>query len=224
MADSKTLLITGASSGIGAATATLAVQAGWRVALLARSKDKLDSLAAELGEAALAFECDVTDYAQLKSVVDQATGTWGRLDAVFANAGRGIGPGGFSGGDPDDWKNLVEVNVLGLMYTIRATAEALADGGGRLLITSSVAGRRTMAGSVYGASKWAATAIGYNAREELAEKGIGVTLIEPGMVDTPFFDDAKPDALRPEDVAEAVLFTLQRPDRVRLPELMITPR
>lgn len=223
MADSKTLLITGASTGIGAATARQAVAAGWRVALLARSKDKLDALAGELGDAARAFECDVTSYEQQQKVADQIVGAWDRLDAVFANAGRGIGPGGFSGGDPEDWKNLVEVNVLGLMYTIRATAAALEKSGGRLVITSSIAGRRTLKGSVYGASKWAATAIGYNAREELGEKGVGVTVLEPGMVDTPFFDSEKPDALRPDDVAEAVLFALSRPGRVRLPELMITP-
>lgn len=223
MSKNRTLLITGASSGIGAATARMASAKGWNVALGARSEDRLETLARELGENAVFSVCDVTKYEDVETLVEKAKSAFGGVDAVFANAGRGVGPGGYTGGDPEEWKNLIDVNVLGLAYTIRASADALKASKGRLIITSSIAGRKNMAGSVYGATKWAASAMGDNARAEFKEHGVSVTLIEPGMVDTAFFDEPKPDALKPEDVGETVLFALERPAHVAINELIVMP-
>ncbi|MEL6374558.1 MAG: SDR family oxidoreductase [Pseudomonadota bacterium] len=220
----KTLLITGASSGIGAQTARQAVKAGWKVALVARRADKLDDVVRELGnDNALALSCDVQSFEDQTAAVKRTLDTFGRLDAVFANAGRGGGPGGYSEGDPAMWRDLILTNIYGLALTIRASAAALKASNGSLIITSSIAGRRTIPGSVYGMTKWAATAIGNNVREEFAGAGVRVTLIEPGMVDTPFFDEAKPNALKPEDVAATVMFALDMPARGNINELVVVP-
>ena len=224
MGEERVLLITGASSGIGAATARAAAEAGFRLALLARSKDKLDALVDEIGdERALALGCDVGDLAEQERAVAAAVERFGRLDAVFANAGRGGTPGGFAGADPESWEAMMRTNVLGVAYTIRAGLEALKASRGHVVLTGSVAGRRTIGGSMYGVSKWAVTAIGYNLREELRGTGVRVTLIEPGMVDTPFFDEKKPDALQPDDVARAVVFALTQPQGCELHEIQVLP-
>ena len=220
----KVLLITGASSGIGAATAREAAAAGWRLALAARSSGKLDALVEELGsERTLALSVDVTDFAAQERMVEQVTERFGRLDAVFANAGTGGQPGGFSGAPIESWQTMLDVNVLGVAYTLRASLAALKASRGHVLLTGSVAGRRTLAGSMYSATKWAVSAIGYGLREELRGSGVRVTLIEPGMVDTPFFDSEKPDALRPEDVARSALYALSQPATVDVHEIMVLP-
>jgi NADP-dependent 3-hydroxy acid dehydrogenase YdfG len=118
---------------------------------------------------------------------------------------------------------MVDVNILGVAHTLRASLGEIKARRGHVLITGSVAGRRTLAGSMYSATKWAVTAIGYGLREELKGTGVRVTLLEPGMVDTPFFDEPKPDALQPEDVARGVVYALQQPDHVDLHELVILP-
>ena len=224
MGEERVLLITGASSGIGAATARLAAEAGFRLTLLARSKDKLDALVGEIGaDRALALECDVGDLGRQERAVAQTVERFGRLDAVFANAGRGGAPGGFAGADTASWEALIRTNVLGVAYTVRAGLEALKKAQGHVVLTGSVAGRRTIGGSMYGVSKWAVTAIGYNLREELRGTGVRVTLIEPGMVDTPFFDEKKPDALQPDDVARAVVFALTQPKGCELHEIQVLP-
>ncbi len=221
----RTFLITGASSGIGEATARLAAEAGFRLVLAARSEAKLAALAEELGKQTdtLAVACDVTSWDAQQAMVARALEQFGRLDVVFANAGRGGSPGGFRGGDPEVWRDLVLTNVLGVALTLRASLDALAASRGHLVITSSVAGRRTLGGSMYSATKWAASAIGYGVREELRGTGIRVALIEPGVVDTPFFDDPKPDGLRAEDVARAVLYAVQQPASVDVHEIMLIP-
>jgi len=218
-----TLLITGASTGIGAATARAAADRGWNLALAARTADKLEALAEEIGDRAIAVACDVTDYASQERAVAAAVERFGGLDAVFANAGRPGAPGGFSEGDVDAWRSVIEVNVLGAAYTVRAALPALKASRGHVLFTGSVAGRRTLPGSMYAASKWAVSAIGYSLREEVRGTGIRVTLLEPGMVDTPFFDEPKPDALRPEDVASAAIYALEQPSTVDVHELLILP-
>lgn len=224
MSHDKTLLITGASSGIGKATAQLAAREGWRLALGARSEGKLERLVAELGpERARAIRVDVTDYASQEKMVQEALNAFGSIDAVFANAGVGGRPGGFSGAPTDSWRQIVEVNILGVAYTLRASLSTLKQSKGHVVITGSAVGRRTLAGSMYSASKWAVSAIGYGLREELRGTGVRVTLIEPGMVDTPFFDTPKPEGLRAEDVARSVLFALSQPASVDLHELMILP-
>ncbi|NDY96883.1 SDR family NAD(P)-dependent oxidoreductase [Wenzhouxiangella limi] len=222
--DDKVLLITGASSGIGAATARLAVEQGYRVALSARTEQRLEALVAELGPGrALAQRCDVTDYEDQKRMVAAALEYFGRIDAVFANAGTGGEPGGFSAAPVASWKTMVDVNILGVAYTLRASLEEVKKRRGHVVMTGSVAGRRTLAGSMYSATKWAVSAIGYGLREEIKGSGARVTLIEPGMVDTPFFDEPKPDALKPEDIARAVVYALSQPAHVDVHELMVLP-
>jgi len=224
MSDKKTLLITGASSGIGEATARLAAAEGWHLALAARSAEKLDLLVKEIGpDKAKAIQCDVTDYAAQEAMVRETLDSFGSIDAVFANAGVGGRPGGFSGAPIETWQQIVNINILGVAYTLRASLGALKASKGHVLITGSVAGRRTIAGSMYSASKWAVSAIGYGLRDELRGTGVRVTLIEPGMVDTPFFDEPKPDALRPEDIAQSVVFALSQPASVDIHEMTILP-
>jgi len=220
----KVFLITGASSGIGAATARAARAAGYQLVLAARSRDKLESLVGELGsEHALAVACDVTSFDDQQALVAAAKERFGRIDVVFANAGIGGSPGGFSGADPERWRQMILTNVYGAGLTLRASLAALKESRGHLLLTGSVAGRRTLSGSMYSATKWAVSAIGYGVREELRGTGVRVTVIEPGMVDTPFFDDPKPDALRPEDVARSVMYAVTQPPTVDVHELMVLP-
>jgi NADP-dependent 3-hydroxy acid dehydrogenase YdfG len=224
MADAKVLLITGASSGIGAATARAAAEDGWSLVLAARSTDKLMTLAREIGEdRACAVPCDVTDYDDQQRMVDAAIKRFGRIDAVFANAGIGGEPGGFSGAPPESWRRMVDVNILGVAYTLRVVLEHVKKARGHVLITGSVAGRRVLAGSMYAATKWAVSAIGYALREELRGSGVRVTLIEPGVVNTPFFDAPQPDGLQPEDVARSVIYALAQPPNVDVHELTILP-
>lgn len=224
MSQDRVLLITGASSGIGAATARAAAAAGFRLALAARSLARLGALVEEIGpDRALAIPADVTSWESQEAMAAQAVERFGRIDAVFANAGRPGQSGGFSKVDPEVLRSVLEVNVLGVALTVRATLPMLKQSRGHMLITGSVAGRRTLAGSMYSASKWAVTAIGYGLREELRGTGVRVTLIEPGMVETPFFDEPKPDALRPDDVARTVLFALEQPPHVDIHELMVLP-
>jgi NADP-dependent 3-hydroxy acid dehydrogenase YdfG len=224
MADDPVFLITGASSGIGAATARLAADAGYRVVLAARSTDKLERLAEELGgsERAIAVTCDVSDFAQQEAMVRAALDAFGRLDVAFANAGFG-GPRGFLEGTPELWRDMVLTNVLGCAYTIRATIPPLKESVGHLLLTSSVAGRRALPGSLYSATKHAVTAMAEAARQDLNDTGIRVTSIEPGMTDTPFFDNRPSNALEPGDIARAVMFAVQQPPHVDVNEILIRP-
>jgi len=217
-------LITGASSGIGAATARHAVAQGHRVVLAARSRDNLDILAEELGGAdrAVAVACDVTEWADQERLASQALETFGRLDVVFANAGFGA-KRGFLEGTPEEWRSMVLTNVLGVAYTIRATLPALKEARGHFLLTSSVAGRRALPGSLYSATKFAVSAMGEALRQDVNGTGIRVTLIEPGMVDTPFFDNPVSDALEPDDIARAVLYAVSQPPHVDVNEILVRP-
>ncbi len=220
----KVMLITGASSGIGAATARRLAAAGWHLVLAARSVDRLEALAGELGgdDRALAVRCDVTEWADQQAMVAAAIERFGHLDAVFANAGFGA-PRGFLEDTPEHWREMVLTNVLGAAYTIRATIPALTGSRGHLLLTSSVAGRRVLPGSLYSATKFAVTAMGEAARQDVDGTGIRVTLIEPGMVDTPFFENRPTAALEPDDVARAVEFALDQPGHVDVNEILIRP-
>ena len=224
MADNPVLLITGASTGIGAATARHAVQGGHRVALAARSADRLDQLAGELGgdDVAIAVPTDVTDFAAQERLVATTLDAFGRLDAAFANAGFGA-KRGFLEETPEFWREMVLTNVLGAAYTIRATLPALRDSAGHLILTSSVAGRRVLPGSLYSATKHAVTAMAEALRQE-ADGAIRVTCIEPGMVDTPFFSNRPQDALQADDIARAVLYALGQPEHVDVNEVLIRPR
>jgi NADP-dependent 3-hydroxy acid dehydrogenase YdfG len=227
----KVFLITGASTGIGAATARMAVEAGYRVVLSARSADKLEALAGELGgdDVALAVPADVAEWEDNERLAQAAIDRFGGIDVVFANAGFGA-KRGFLEESVEHWRSMVLTNVYGVALTIRATLPHLLErGSGHYLITSSVAGRRVLPGSLYSASKWAVTAIGEALRQELRQmhenRAIRVTLIEPGMVDTPFFDNRPgPDhALLDDDIARAVMYALSQPERVDVNELLIRP-
>jgi NADP-dependent 3-hydroxy acid dehydrogenase YdfG len=217
-------LVTGASSGIGQATAGLAAEAGYRLVLAARSADRLEELADSLGgpERALAVTCDVTEWDQQRAMVEQALDHFGRLDVAFANAGFGA-KRGFLAESPEQWRSMVLTNVYGAALTIRATLPALTDARGHLLLTGSVAGRRALPGSLYSATKWAVTAMGESLRQELHGTGVRVTLIEPGMVDTPFFDQRPTNALSPDDVARAVMYAVSQPPHVDVNEILIRP-
>ena len=219
----QTLLITGASSGIGAATARAAVKAGWQVALLARSRDALEKLAAELGDAALALPCDITERDQLRDAVGKTVERFRGLDAVYANAGKGSSSPGIEQGDPDDWHAMIHLNVFAVLTTAHATLPHLRKTKGHFVVTGSKAGRDHMKGSVYGATKWFVQGLAGNLAEEMREWGGRCTLITPGMVDTPFFDEPKPDKIQPDDVANAVVFALSQPRSADVREIHIMP-
>ena len=223
MADRPVMLITGASTGIGAATARRAAEAGYRLALAARSADRLEALADEVNNDgdAIAVPTDVTDFAAQEALVERTLEAFGRLDVAFANAGFGA-TRGFLEETPEQWRDMVLTNVLGAAYTIRATLPQLRETNGHLILTSSVAGRRALPGSLYSATKHAVTAMAEALRQE-ADGAIRVTCIEPGMVDTPFFSNRPQNALEPDDIARAVLYAMQQPPHVDVNELLIRP-
>jgi NADP-dependent 3-hydroxy acid dehydrogenase YdfG len=221
----KVLLITGASTGIGAATARAAASEGWRLVLAARSIDKLSALARELGgdDRALAVQCDVCEWEEQEHLLAEALSHFGRVDAAFANAGFGA-KRGFLNETPEHWREMVLTNVYGAALTIRASIPALTESKGHLLLTSSVAGRRALPGSLYSCTKHAVTAMGEAARAELDGTGIRVTLIEPGMTDTPFFDSPPTSGmLKDDDIARAVMYALSQPPHVDVNEILIRP-
>jgi NADP-dependent 3-hydroxy acid dehydrogenase YdfG len=217
------MVITGASTGIGAATARRAVEFGHRVVLAARSEDKLEALADELGESAIAVRCDVASWDDQQQLVATALDRFGRMDVFFANAGFGA-KRGFLEETVEHWRAMIDTNVYGAALSIRAALGHFREqNSGHMLLTSSVAGRRALPGSLYSATKWAVCAMGEALRQEVAETDIKVTLIEPGMVDTPFFDDRPTGALEPDDIARAVLFALTQPAHVDVNEVLVRP-
>jgi NADP-dependent 3-hydroxy acid dehydrogenase YdfG len=228
-ASDRVLLITGASSGIGAATARAAAER-YHLVLAARKLEPLEELVEELGgdDRALAVRCDVTEWDQVEGMAAAGLERFGRIDAVFANAGFGASRG-FLEESPEHWRSMVLTNVYGVALTIRATLPHLLErGDGHFIVTSSVAGRRALPGSLYSATKWAATAIGESLRAELRQMhenhAIKVTLIEPGMVDTPFFDNRPGDwALQDDDIAKAVIYALEQRPGVDVNEILIRP-
>jgi NADP-dependent 3-hydroxy acid dehydrogenase YdfG len=225
MADDPVLVITGASTGIGAATARRAVEFGHRVALAARSQDKLEALAEELGgpERAIAVRCDVTSWEDQQALVAGTLEAFGRMDAYFANAGFGA-KRGFLEETVEHWRSMIDTNVYGVALSIRACLGHFREQGrGHMLLTSSVAGRRALPGSLYAATKWAVCAMGEGLRQEVSDSDIKVTLIEPGMVDTPFFEDSPSGALEADDIARAVMFAIAQPAHVDVNEILIRP-
>jgi NADP-dependent 3-hydroxy acid dehydrogenase YdfG len=225
MADGdKVFLITGASTGIGAETARHAAQAGYRLVLAARSLDKLEALAEELGgeQRALAVRCDVTEWDDQQAMVAAALERFGRLDVAFANAGFGASRG-FLADTPEHWRAMVLTNVLGAAYAVRATLPALKQTTGHILLTGSVAGRRAIPGSLYSSTKWAISGMGESLRQDVDGTGIRVTLVEPGQVDTPFFDNPSEGRLEPDDIARAVMFAVAQPAHVDVNEILIRP-
>lgn len=213
--------ITGASAGIGQATARLLGEAGARVVLGARRTDRLDALVAEIGEdRAVAVEVDVRDPEQCRELVRQGVERFGRLDSVVANAGIGM----YDGSD-DDMTAMLEVNVAGTVWAVRAAVPELKKaGGGDVVIVSSVAGLRGGGNqAVYAATKFAQVGLAGAVDRELREHGIRVSAICPAGVNTEFAlgtgrtegDPALEEFLAPEDVAFQIVTVLEQPRRLR---------
>jgi len=233
-------LVTGASSGIGAATARALVRAGARVALVARRRDRLAELVRELGEdRALALEADVAQADAAQDAVQQTLARWSRLDVLVNNAGVMM-LGAVDGAPIADWRAMFDVNVLGLMYMTRAALPAMKSRqSGHVVNMSSVSGRVVSARSaVYSATKFAVGAFSEGLRQEVLSHGIRVTVIEPGVVATELADGitdanvrksvkdwvASMTPLAAEDVAAAVVYAVTQPPHVAVNELLIRPR
>jgi NADP-dependent 3-hydroxy acid dehydrogenase YdfG len=239
-------LVTGASSGIGEATALALAAEGAGVALAARRKDRLEALAQKIdGDGGRAFvrETDVTDEGQAAAAVDATVEELGRLDVVINNAGLMLlGP--IVGADTAEWTRMVELNVLGLMYVTAAALPHLlraAEDGPRqvsdLVNVSSVAGRVARSGSgAYNATKWAVNAFSEALRQEVTERHLRVTLVEPGAVSTELAGHNRPEVLsslrsslgdiqrmEADDIADAITYVVTRPRHVALNEVLIRP-
>ncbi len=236
----KVALVTGASSGIGEATAVALAAEGAAVAIAARRVDRLDTLKAKLeaeGARVVAVELDVTDEAACRAAVERTVQELGGLDIVINNAGvMLLGP--IEGADTQDWRRMVETNVLGLMYVTHAALPHLLERGGDVVQVSSVAGRVARAGSgVYNASKFAVGAFSESLRQEVTTRGVRVTLVEPGAVATELQShithaDTKAGiekwiaGMRPlqsDDIARAVVYVVTQPAHVSVNELTIRP-
>lgn len=224
----RVLLITGASRGLGAATARLAVESGYRLALLSRQAESVAPLAAEFGEdRAMAVGADVGEWAEVSAAVERVLERYGRLDAVFANAGVSLDVSffGTGGAEPAQWHDMVRTNVLGPALTARAVLPALAQRQGHLVITGSVAGRYPRKGNLYSATKWAVSGLAASIREEAVGTGVRVTLIQPGLVETGMISDEqrKKPRMVPEDIGRAVLYALGQPPTVDVNEIVLRP-
>ncbi len=233
----KVVLVTGASSGIGAASARALVAAGAKVALFARSADKLQALQKELGAASvLTLPGDVTRQADVDGLVPAILEKFGRLDAVFANAGSAI-PGRIADGDPEAWARGVDLNIMGVLRTLRATVPHLvAQRSGQILLTASIAGRTVWPGEVvYSATKYAVYGIAEGLRKEVVQSGVGVGVISPGYTLNEFWGERGTDpeaqkrqreegsALLSEDIAQAVVFALSQPPHVNITDMLVLP-
>ncbi|HEY3681496.1 MAG TPA: SDR family oxidoreductase [Streptosporangiaceae bacterium] len=221
-------MITGASRGIGAATARLAAAAGYRLALVGRNADALAAVAKSLGDPArvTTATCDITDWAQTRDLVARITEAYGRLDVVLANAGMSVETSflGTRGDDPDTWKDMVLTNVYGPALTARAVLPALAETRGHLMLTGSVAGRHTRSGNLYAATKWAVTGLAGAIRTEVVDTGVRTTVVQPGLVDTDMVDKRRTEPkLTADDVARAVMYAVAQPESVNVNEIVVRP-
>jgi NADP-dependent 3-hydroxy acid dehydrogenase YdfG len=237
--DGKVAIVTGASSGIGEATALALADAGARVAITARRMDRLERLAERIGpQRAYPLSLDVTDEPDVRRVMEQVREQWGRIDILVNNAGvMLLGPIG--GADTEDWRRMVNTNVLGLMYCTHAALPAMhAQRSGHIVNLSSVAGRTVRAGAgVYNATKWAVGAFSESLRQEVYKLGIRVTIIEPGAVATELLDHITvPEVQRDmrewvgsltpltsEDIAASILYAVTQPAHVNVNEILIRP-
>lgn len=219
----RVALVTGASSGIGAATAKAFADKGVRVGLAARSEAKLENVAEQIeadGGEALAVPTDIRDEAQVAAMIEQTQKTFDGLDVLVNNAATGH-KAAVAEADLDAWRRTIETNLLGLMVASHlAVTEMLNQGGGHIVNVSSINGRKPAPGvSDYTASKFGITGFSKTLREEVMEDGIKVTLIEPGIVDTRLQPDevrAIDDILDPEDVAAAIVYAASQPDHVNI--------
>lgn len=220
--------ITGGGSGIGAETARQLLGRGHRVVITGRRGDRLSKLAAELGgpPGLLAIPGDAADHVHVAEAVQACVTAFGRLDAVVASAGYGTFDD-LAGGDPAGWRHMVLTNVLGPALLIRAALPELRRAGGRIVLVGSVAGTIYSEGNIYGATKWAVTAMAENTRRMVTGDGVGVALINPGAVATSFWDGngSVPDRpmLTAGQVAAAIVWALGQPEGVDVNTLTIRP-
>lgn len=231
----KVVIITGASTGIGAATARALVKTGSKVVLAARSVDKLEALARELGPAAVSVPADVTSEADVNRMVQLAVDRFGRIDVLLANAGIYI-PGQIAEGNPNDWARLIDVNIVGVMRCVHAVLPYLMEQkSGDILVTSSISGFSDIHWEpVYSASKHAIQSFVHTIRRQLIPYNIRVGSIAPGTVANELWGISSEDeiqkrvdnhsCLRSEDVAEAILFMLCQPPHVTIRDLVMLPQ
>jgi NADP-dependent 3-hydroxy acid dehydrogenase YdfG len=228
MTDAPVTLITGGSSGIGAAAARRLLDQGHRVAITGRDRGRLDRFAEELDKPAalLALAGDAADHDAIASAVEATVNEFGRLDTVVANAGFATHDT-LADGDPAAWRDMVLTNVLGPAVLIRAALPALKETGGRIVLIGSVAGITNTAGNFYSATKWAVTALAENTRRMVTADGVGVTLIAPGRVETPFWDGLGrlPDGrlLTAGQVADAIVWAINQPAGVDVNTVVVRP-
>ncbi|MER5263758.1 SDR family oxidoreductase [Actinosynnema sp. NPDC002837] len=222
-------VVTGASRGIGAATARLAAEAGYRLVLTARDASRLAELAARIGgsDRVWVASCDVRVYDEVAALMGRVEEEWGSVDVVFANAGASVTTSFTStdGAPPAEWSDMVLTNVCGPAFTARAAMPALMRHAGHLVLTGSAAGRGVRPGNLYSATKWAVTGLAQAIRAECVGTGVRVTLVQPGLTDTggiPPSRAADPK-LAPEDVARAVLYAVGQPPSVDVNEILVRP-
>ncbi|WP_447003285.1 SDR family oxidoreductase [Saccharothrix isguenensis] len=222
-------LVTGAGRGIGAATAELAAEAGYRLVLASRDRSSLAGLAARLGgpDRVWAASCDVREFDQVAALVGRVEEEWGSIDVVFANAGASVVTSftTTAGAPPADWSDMVLTNVCGPAFTARAAMPALMRHGGHLVLTGSAAGRGVRPGNLYAATKWAVTGLAQAIRAECVGTGVRVTLVQPGLTDTGGIPPSRAGdpKLAPEDVARAVMYAVSQPPTVDVNEILVRP-
>lgn len=228
MTDSPAALITGGGSGIGAAVARRLLDAGHRVAVTGRGEERLRRFADELGgpEGLLTLAGDAARYEDVQAAVDATLKAFGRLDTVVANAGFATHDS-VAQGDPAGWPEMVLTNVLGPALLIRASIDALKESRGRIVLVGSVAGFVPTPGNLYGATKWAVTGLAENTRREVTEWGVGVTLVAPGRVETPFWDGlgGLPEGhlLTADQIADSVVWAVRQPAGVDVNTVVVRP-
>ncbi|MCW8377638.1 SDR family oxidoreductase [Streptomyces justiciae] len=228
MSDAPVALITGGGSGIGAAVARQLLDAGHRVTVTGRGAERLRGFAEELGdpEGLLTLVGDAADYDSVRSAVDRTLKEFGRLDTVVSNAGFATHDS-VADGDPAGWTEMVLTNVLGPALLIRASVDALKETRGRIVLVGSVAGFVPTPGNIYGATKWAVTGLAENTRRQVTEWGIGVTLIAPGRVETPFWDgygSLPPGHLLTADqLADSIVWAIRQPEGVDVNTVVVRP-
>ena len=228
MTDSPAALITGGGSGIGAAVARRLLDAGHRVAVTGRGEERLRRFADELGrpEGLLTLAGDAARYEDVQAAVDATLKAFGRLDTVVANAGFATHDS-VAQGDPAGWPEMVLTNVLGPALLIRASIDALKESRGRIVLVGSVAGFVPTPGNLYGATKWAVTGLAENTRREVTEWGVGVTLVAPGRVETPFWDGlgGLPEGhlLTADQIADSVVWAVRQPVGVDVNTVVVRP-
>ncbi|MGI5200289.1 SDR family oxidoreductase [Spirillospora sp. CA-108201] len=228
MTEPLVTLITGGSSGIGAAAARLLLDRGHRVAITGRDRDRLDEFTKSRGrpEALLSLTADAADPDAMRAAVEATLKAFGRLDTVVANAGSAT-PDSVTDGDPTRWREMVLTNVLGPAVLIRSSVEALRATSGRIVLVGSVAGFIHTPGNLYGATKWAVTGLAENTRRAVTGQGVGVTLIAPGRVDTDFWNSlgGKPEGgmLTAEQVAASIVWAVCQPSGVDVNTVVIRP-